>query len=66
MNQSKNEPAELSDFVTQLTNIQTMLRGYIYTLIPNISNISDVLQNTNLYLWEHREDFEAGTNFKAF
>lgn len=66
MDLGKDQPTELSDFVTQLTNIQVVLRGYIYTMIPNVSDIRDVLQNTNLYLWEHRDDFEKGTNFKAW
>ncbi|MFC4991691.1 sigma-70 family RNA polymerase sigma factor [Rubritalea tangerina] len=43
-----------------------MIRGYIRTLIPNASDVPDVLQVTNLVLWERREEFESGSNFKAW
>ncbi len=58
--------AELGEFVSLLTEHQALLRGYIRVLIPNASDVRDVLQNTNLALWEHREDFESGSNFKAW
>lgn len=43
-----------------------MLRSYISQLIPNASYVQDVLQITNVALWERREDFALGTNFKAW
>ncbi|GAA5497251.1 hypothetical protein Rhal01_03444 [Rubritalea halochordaticola] len=57
---------ELGEFVRLLTEHQAVIRGYIRSLIPNASDVNDVLQNTNLALWERREDFEPGTNFKAW
>lgn len=66
MSRSKHDILDLSEFVTLLTDHQALLRGYIRTLIPNASDIRDVVQNTNLFLWEHREDFEPGTSFKAW
>ncbi len=62
----KNDAAELSQFVGQLTDHQSMMRGYIRTLIPNASDIRDVLQNTNIVLWERRAEFKHGSNFKAW
>lgn len=49
-----------------MTDHQVVLRGYIRTLVPQEAGIRDVLQNTNLALWERRETFEPGTNFKAW
>ena len=61
-----SNPAELAEFVHLLTTHQSMIRGYIRTLIPNASDAPDILQNTNIVLWEKREAFQAGSNFKAW
>ena len=66
MSQGKHTPANLQEFVRLLTEHQAVLRGYIRSLIPNASDIWDVVQNTNIALWEHRDDFELGTNFRAW
>ncbi|NWK56543.1 sigma-70 family RNA polymerase sigma factor [Verrucomicrobiaceae bacterium N1E253] len=63
---SKHDAPELAEFVALLTDHQLMLRGYIRSLIPNASDVRDVLQNTNLVLWEKRGDFKRGSNFKAW
>ena len=34
--------------------------------MPQEADLRDVLQNTNLALWERRETFQPGTNFKAW
>ncbi len=62
---SKNSP-NLSEFVSLLTEHQSVMRGYITKLIPNVSDVRDVLQITNVALWERREDFTMGTNFQAW
>lgn len=58
--------AELAEFVQLLTEHQALLRGYIRALIPSASDVGDVLQNTNLALWERRKAFVPGSNFKAW
>ncbi|MFC4992632.1 sigma-70 family RNA polymerase sigma factor [Rubritalea tangerina] len=63
---NSNDATELAQFVSQLTDHQSVIRGYIRTLIPNASDIRDVLQNTNIALWERRSEFKTGTNFKAW
>lgn len=57
---------ELAEFVRLLTEHQAALRGYIRALIPSASDVGDVLQNTNLALWERRRDFVPGSNFKSW
>jgi len=66
MSQGKHNPADLQEFVRLLTEHQAVLRGYIRSMIPNASDIWDVVQDTNLALWERREDFLIGTNFRAW
>lgn len=66
MHRKQKEAVEFTEFIKQLTDHQSVIRGYIRTLLPNASDIRDVLQNTNIVLWEKRSDFKAGTNFKAW
>ena len=35
-------------------------------MLPNYRDVSDVLQDVNLKLWERQSDFEIGTNFGAW
>ena len=58
--------SDLAEFVRLLVGHQALLRGYIRTLIPNCDDIRDVLQNTNLVLWERRMDYVPGSSFKAW
>lgn len=53
-------------FVSELTRHQSALRAYIISLMPGVSGTGDVLQETNLTLWEKRQKYELGTNFRAW
>lgn len=66
MSQGEHNDRELGQFVQLLTDHQAVIRGYIRVLIPNDADIRDVLQNTNVVLWERRETFVPGSNFKAW
>jgi len=55
-----------SDFVALLTEHQAAIRYYVSSLLPGDSRAADVAQQANLTLWEKRDDFESGTNFKAW
>lgn len=57
---------EFSDFVRELTEVQKDLRHFVGYLMGGQSEVQDVVQEVNLLLWEKREEFEAGTNFKAW
>ncbi len=48
-----------------LTN-QNRLFGFIMSLVGNREQANDVLQQTNLVLWEKLDSFEPGTNFMAW
>ncbi len=66
MNRNEHNDWKIAQFVQLLTDHQAVMRGYIRMLIPNDSDIRDVLQNTNVALWERRDSFELGSNFKAW
>ena len=55
-----------TEFARQITEHQRNLFGYIYSLLGNDASSWDVLQETNLVLWRKQEEFQAGTNFKAW
>ena len=46
--------------------IQTDLRAYIISLAGHGNDCDDIVQETNLFLWERKDDFKPGTNFKAW
>jgi len=53
----------LQEFVKLLTDHQWSLRGFILSLMPGSPDVGDVLQNTNLVLWQKRKRFKHGSNF---
>lgn len=62
MNHEEHE----SQIVALLTDIQSALRLYVQALMPGDPSAKDVAQHANATLWRKREDFELGTNFKAW
>lgn len=50
-------------FVQLLTSHQQTLYAYIRTLLPEADVASDVLQETNLVLWQRAGEFAPGSNF---
>ncbi len=65
---SENPPGDAGseEFVRQLTNHQTSMLAYIRSLAPGGSGARDLLQEVNITLWQKRDSFELGTNFKAW
>ncbi len=52
-------------YLQLVTRHQASIYGYIHSIAPGAS-ADDILQETNIVLWEKADDFEIGTNFKAF
>lgn len=74
-NQTNNAPApqDREDgtqngdaFVVLLTSHQGAVHAFIHSLLPGDPGVEDILQRTNLTLRKKRNDFEIGTNFKAW
>ncbi|SMP46689.1 RNA polymerase sigma-70 factor, ECF subfamily [Neorhodopirellula lusitana] len=51
------------EFVHQLTEAQGSLLGYLASLLGNLHDARDVLQATNLALWEKRTEFITEAKF---
>jgi len=60
------EALQESAFVSELTRFQMQLKAFIISLMPGLAGAEDVLQETNLVLWEKRAKFEPGSNFPAW
>jgi len=54
------------EFVTEITACQRRLEAFIRTLVYDPAAIEEVLQETNLALWEQAARFEPGTSFMAW
>ena len=55
-----------AEHVRLITEYQPALYAYILTLHPDRVNAQDILQETNLVLWQKAGELRGGTNFKAW
>lgn len=53
-------------FMATVTNAQSSLYAFICSLLGNSENARDVLQNTNLVIWEKAAEFDRSRDFKAW
>lgn len=53
-------------FIRLMTKYERMVYGYILSLVPNWADADEILQETNIRLWEEFEKFQPGTNFAAW
>lgn len=42
------------------------IRAFVFTLLPNWSDVDDVLQRTRIVLWQKFAAYQAGSSFKAW
>ena len=54
------------EFIRHITVWQNDLYSYLFTLLGDLHDSRDVLQETNLVLWRKKADFEPGSNFGAW
>jgi RNA polymerase sigma-70 factor (ECF subfamily) len=52
-----------AEFVTQVTRAQRRLHAFIVSIVWNPAEADDVLQETNLALWEKVSEFDASRPF---
>ncbi len=55
--------AESAEFVTQITRAQRQLHAFILSMVWNPAEADDVLQETNLVLWEKSGEFDGSRPF---
>ena len=58
-----NQPEASEKFVQLLTENQTRLYGYVYSLLGDDNRTADVLQETNLTLWRKIGEFDPHKPF---
>jgi len=54
------------EFVKLLSQHQALVRGFIFTLLPNRSEADDLFQRTSIVLWRKFDQFRVGTDFGAW
>ncbi len=54
------------EFIRELTTNQGPVLAYIRSLVGGSPDAQDILQKTNIILWDKKEDFISGTNFKSW
>lgn len=59
-------PLSHDEFVALLTTSQRRVYAFICTLVIDRADADEVLQETNLALWQQIEKFEPGTDFVAW
>lgn len=66
MGATRKNALSLEEFERELTAIQGAMGGYVVSLLSPGEDTDDIVQETNLFLFARREDFELGTSFKAW
>jgi RNA polymerase sigma-70 factor (ECF subfamily) len=61
-----NELASNEQFLMLLTSHQRRLAGYVRTLVVNRADAEEILQEVNLYICRHADEFKLGTDFAAW
>ena len=64
MNQDNRQRND--QIVQLLTGVQQQLVRNIRALVPHRADADEVLQETNLFIWRHADEYELGTNFAAW
>ena len=54
------------EFLQTITGFQGRLFGFILSLLGDVDQANDVLQETNVVLWKKSYEFQSGSDFKAW
>lgn len=63
---SNDQQDQTEVFVTHVIDMQRNLFAYILTLLPNLEDANEVLQQANLVLWSKRDEFRPGSDIQAW
>lgn len=62
----ENKQDKDESFVHLMVAHQVTLQAYVLGLLPGHQEVDDLIQEVNALLWQKRNEFEPGTNFKAW
>jgi RNA polymerase sigma-70 factor (ECF subfamily) len=54
------------EFLQVITEFQGRLFGFVLAMLGDVDQANEVLQETNLVLWRKSDEFEPGSDFKAW
>jgi len=54
------------EFVVLLTRHERMIYGYVLSLVPNVADADEIVQETCLRLWDEFEKYVPGSSFAAW
>ena len=54
------------EIAAEIRGFQAGLKEYVAGLLGGADGVDDLVQETNLFLWERREEFVSGSNFRAW
>jgi RNA polymerase sigma-70 factor (ECF subfamily) len=66
MESCKTDTDSRDSFVQLLIAAQPWLFSYLVTLLGDVHDADNVLQETNMHLWSKADAFKPGTNFRAW
>ena len=66
-----DEPKQINahsakDFVHLMSVNQINIYAYIMSIVGNVNDADDIMQNTSAHMWERFSDFKNGTDFVAW
>lgn len=54
------------DIAAQIRDFQLGLKQYITGLLGGMDGVDDLVQETNIFLWERRDEYGEDSNFRAW
>jgi RNA polymerase sigma-70 factor, ECF subfamily len=57
---------DVEDFVRLLMANERRIFAYVLTLLPNVADAEDVLQETSIVLWRKFPEYQPGTDFTSW
>jgi RNA polymerase sigma-70 factor (ECF subfamily) len=56
----------VEEFVRLLGQNQRRIFVFVMSMVPNLNDAEEIIQETNLLLWREFDSFQSGTNFAAW
>ncbi|WP_186776109.1 sigma-70 family RNA polymerase sigma factor [Rubripirellula reticaptiva] len=66
MNDAETDVANEEVFMRLFLQSERRLLGFILSMVPNMADAEDLLQDTCATMWRKYDEFEPGTNFAAW
>jgi RNA polymerase sigma-70 factor (ECF subfamily) len=61
-----DDPSDDPSFADAVAGVRGALKGYVLSILPYPDACEDVVQETCVFLWDRRRDYQAGSSFRAW